>query len=131
MKIITIMTGLILMTALIMGCNGGNDLTEREELEQRTREAVEAAGEYADATREEAVEDLQGLSDRLKTRLEKLAEDTEEGAEELRAQLSERAERVNQALSDAREASEERWSEIRQNTANLVKDIGEWLSDGD
>lgn len=116
---------------LFIGCSKQSGSTEMEQKQQmaqeETSEALQAVGEYAEASKEAMERELGKLSDKLDVKLKALRDESGAEVEKARAEIKEQKKKVAKALENLGNASSEQWEDMKQDTADVVADVEAWL----
>jgi DNA repair exonuclease SbcCD ATPase subunit len=142
------------LAAFVTGCEPANRTNDAERLQESaaeqfeeaqeaTQDAIQAAGDYAEAQRtafiaqmEQGLTALRNEADDLKIRVANATDDVKaEGQHKLDA-LKQQADRLEQQLSQLRDAPESSWESLKDGfetayheTRQAFNDTREWLSE--
>jgi hypothetical protein len=126
-----IMVAFLLVT--LSGCSSQSDKEEMSRVKEETSEAVEAAGNYIDEQREEAVRELRDTYDDVSDQIREFREENEgklnEAQKELMSDLRARQDLIEEKLQQAKVEGRESWEDLKADISASVDDLEEAFAD--
>ena len=102
---------------------------EKYEVKQKTREAVEALGNYASASKAQMESKLKDVADALSRKQQHLGDKTDQQSLELQAALKEKQIQVKEVLNDVKGASQDAWEDARRKSSHAILSVEKWFKD--
>jgi hypothetical protein len=121
------------MLVAVNGCSSKSDKEDMSRVKKETSEAIEAAGNYIDEQREEAVRDLRDTYDDVSDQIREFSEQNKgklsDAQKELMRDLKTRQDLIEKKLQQAKMEGRESWEELKKDIEASVDDLDKAFAD--